>query len=155
MVAAMLGSLLVMLMLAACGSSIGGTGSQGGQSSPVATKPVQTQNCGTLHSNVAGLVESDKAHAMQDENCFLNAYKQCQPAALTFQSTSLDTGVIHHLAVKSSNGSCSLTDGFQHYIAPNPPGGTITYTCASASMQSDGLHIASCGDAGDILIPLK
>jgi hypothetical protein len=151
----MLGSLLVMLMLAACGNTTGGTGSQGGQSSPVATKPAQTQNCGTLHSNVAGLIQTDKAHAMQDENCFFNAYKQCQPATLIFQSTSVDTGVIHNFAVKSSNGSCSLTDGLQHFIAPKPPSRTTTYTCASASMQSDGLHIASCGTAGDILIPSK
>jgi hypothetical protein len=145
---ALSGALVLLCIVAACGTS---ASSQG----PGATTPLPTQNCGTLHSNYAGLMQADKAVAQQDETCFFNAYKQCHPATLIYESFGLDAGSINHLAVKSANGSCSLADGVQHYIAPNPPRGTITYACASASMQADGLHIASCGDAGDVLVPLK
>ena len=157
MVSATLGSLLVMLMVAACGSntSTGGQGGQEGQPGPTATTPLQTQNCGSLHSNLTGLIQSDKAGAMQVENCFFNAYKQCHPATLTYQTVSVDTEVVNHLAVKNKNGSCALTDAVQHSIAPHPLGRAITYSCTSASIETDGLHIASCGDVGDVVIPLK
>jgi hypothetical protein len=148
----MLGSLMLVVAFAACGSN---ATDLGGQPGPTATAPLRTQNCGTLHSNISGLLQADKSSAMQDETCFFNAYKQCHPATLTYQVTSLDTGVFNNLAVKNSNGSCSLTDGVQHFIAPKPPGAATTYTCSSASMEADGLHIISCGDAGDLLIPLK
>ena len=154
MVGAMLGSLLVMLMLTACGSNTN-SGGQGSQPGPTATTPLQTQNCGSLHSNLSGLIQSDKASAMQVENCFFNAYKQCHPATLTYQAVSVDTEVVNHLAVKNKNGSCTLTDAVQHSIAPHPLGGAITYTCTSASMEPDGLHIASCGDVGEVVIPMK
>ncbi len=145
-------SLAMLLFLAACSAGTSGQGSQGGSATGT---PLTTQNCGTLHSTVAGLLQADKAVAQQDENCFFQAFQQCHPATLTFQADSLDTGAIHHLAITGGSGSCHLTDGFQHYIAPNPPGAAISYTCASVQMQSDGLHILSCGDVGEVIIPAQ
>ncbi len=141
---------LVVLLLAACGTNTT-TGGQGNQP----TKAPATQNCGTLHSNHAGLLSSDKANAPQAENCFYQAYHSCQPATLTYETTSVDTGSINHLSVKTTSGTCALFDNVQHFIAPNPPGATTTYACGSASQQSDGLHILTCGDVGDIVIPAK
>jgi hypothetical protein len=151
----MLSSLVLIVVLVVCAACGTNTGGQGGQSSPVAATPLPTQNCGALHGNYAGLLPTDKASAEQDENCFFNAYKQCHPATLTYQVASLDTGSIHHFAVKASNSSCSLSDGLQRYIAPKPPRQTITYPCASASMGAYGLRITACGEAGDVVIPLK
>ncbi|HEV2583276.1 MAG TPA: hypothetical protein VGT44_20620 [Ktedonobacteraceae bacterium] len=142
-------ALAVLFVVAACSS---GTSGQGGSSTAT---PLTTQNCGSLHSTVAGLLQADKAVAQQDETCFYQAYKQCHPATLTYQAASLDTGAIHHFSITARSGSCTLTDGFQHYIAPNPPGGAITYTCAAVQMQSDGLHITACGNAGDVVIPVQ
>ena len=145
------GFLLLVFFLAACGSSTTTTG--GGQPTPTATRPAQTVDCGKIQSRANGIAPSDKAAAQQAVNCFYQAYQKCQPATLMFSSLGLDAGVIHHLAVKNVNGSCAISDGWQHYIAPHPPAGTITYSCASMNMQADGLHIESCGNAGSIVIP--
>lgn len=145
---------LVVLLLAACGTNTTTTGSQGSQGA-TPTKAPATQNCGTLHSNHAGLVSGDKGIAPQAENCFYSAYHSCQPATLTYETTSVDTGVINNLQVKPTTGTCAVFDNVQHFIAPKPPGATTTYSCGAASLQSDGLHILTCGDVGDILIPAK
>ena len=145
------GFLLLVFFLAACGSSTTTTG--GGQPTPTATRPAQTVDCGKIQSRANGIAPSDKAAAQQAVNCFYQAYQKCQPATLMFSSLGLDAGVIHHFAVKNVNGSCAISDGWQHYIAPHPPAGTITYSCASMNMQADGLHIESCGNAGSIVIP--
>ena len=147
------GFLLLGFFLAACGSSSTNTGG-GGQPTPTPTRPAQTVDCGKIQSSANGIAPSDKAAAQQAENCFYSAYQKCQPATLMFSSLGLDAGVIHHFAVKNVNGSCAISDGWQHYIAPQPPAGTITYSCASMNMQADGLHIESCGTVGSVVIPL-
>lgn len=144
--------LLLGLFLAACSTSATTTGG-GSQPTPTPTRPAQTVDCGKIQSHPNGIAPSDKAAAQQAENCFYQAYQKCQPATLMFSSQGLDAGVINHFAVKNVNGSCAISDGWQHYIAPHPPAGIITYSCASMNMQADGLHIESCGNAGSIVIP--
>jgi hypothetical protein len=144
--------LLLGFSLAACGST--STTGGNGQPTPTPTRPPQTVDCGKIQSRLNGIAPSDKAAAQQAVNCFYQAYQKCQPATLMFSALGIDAGVIHHFAVKNVNGSCAISDGWQHYIAPKPPAGTITYSCASMNMQSDGLHIESCGEAGSIVIPL-
>ena len=141
--------LLLGFFLAACGSTGGG-----GQPTPTPTRPAQTVDCGKIQSLANGIAPSDKAAAQQAVNCFYSAYQKCQPATLVFSSFGIDAGVINHFAVKIVNGSCTISDGWQHFIAPKPPAGTITYSCASMNMQADGLHIESCGTVGSIVIPL-
>jgi hypothetical protein len=148
------GFLLLGFFLAACGSSTTTTGG-GGQPTPTATQSTQTVDCGKIQSRANGIASSDKAAAQQAVNCFYQAYQKCQSATLMFSSLGLDAGVIHHFAVKNVNGSCAISDGWQHYIAPQPPAGTITYSCASMNMQTDGLHIESCGTIGSVVIPLS
>jgi len=144
--------LLLGLFLAACGSNT--TTGGGSQPTPTPTRPAQTVDCGKILSHANSIAPIDKAAAQQAVNCFYQAYQKCQPATLMFTSFGVDTGVIHHFAVKNANGSCAISDGWQHFIAPKPPSGTITYTCANMTMQTDGLHIESCGNAGSIVIPL-
>lgn len=144
------GFLLLGFFLAACGSS---TTTGSGQPTPTATRSAQTVDCGKIQSRANGIAPSDKAAAQQAVNCFYQAYQKCQPATLMFSSLGLDAGVIHHFAVKNVNGSCAISDGWQHYIAPRPPAGTITYSCASMNKQADGLHIESCGTVGSVVIP--
>lgn len=145
--------LLLGFFLAACGSSTTTNGD--GQPTPTPTRPVQMVDCGKIQSRANGIAPSDKAAAQQAVNCFYQAYQKCQPATLMFSSSGIDAGVIHHFAVKNVNGSCSISDGWQHYIAPQPPAGTITYSCASMNMQTDGLHIESCGTIGSVVVPLS
>jgi hypothetical protein len=143
-----IGSLLLGFILAACGS----TTTTGGQ--PAST-PTKTVNCGSVHSSAVGIVPSDKASAQKAENCFYQAYQQCRPATLTFTTFEVDTGDIHNFSVKSANGSCAISDGVQHYIAPNPAGAATIYSCATMQLEADGLHIQTCGDLGTVLVPLS
>ena len=146
--------LLVGFFLVACGSNGTTTGS-GGSITPTPTQPAQTVDCGKIQSRVNSIAPSDKAAAQQATDCFYSAYQKCQPATLVFSSFGVDAGAINHLAVKNVNGSCTISDGWQHYIAPHPPAGTITYSCASMSKQADGLHIESCGTIGSLVIPVS
>lgn len=150
-VGAMLSSVLLMILLVGCGTTTSG---QPG-STPTPTTPAQAQKCGTLHNRLNGLAPADKAIAPQVEQCFYQAYKQCHSATLIYDINGLDAGTIHNFSVKSANGTCTITDGFQHYIAPRPPSAPMLYTCASMDMQADGLHIYSCGQANTVLIPLS
>ena len=140
-------SLLLGFFLAACGTNTTTSGQA------TSTPTAQTVNCGSLHGGPGGISSPDKVGVQNAENCFYQAFQQCRPATLTFTAFGVDAGAIHHFSVKSVNGSCTVSDGWQHYIAPNPPGATINYTCATVTKQSDGLHIQTCGDLGTILIP--
>jgi hypothetical protein len=147
------GFLLLGFFLAACGSNSTTTG--GGQPTPTPTRPAPAVNCGQIQSRANGIAPANKAAAQQAAQCFYQAYQKCQPATLVYSSIGVDAGVIHNLAVKNANGSCTVSDGWQHYVAPRPPSSAITYSCASMNMQTDGLHIAACGQAGSIVIPLS
>jgi hypothetical protein len=144
--------LLVGFFLVACGTNttVGG----GGQPTPTPTHPLPTVDCGKIQSRVNSIAPTDKAAAQQAANCFYQAYQKCQPATLMFSAFGVDTGTIHHLSVKNTNGSCTVSDGWQHFIAPKPPSAITTFSCAGMNMQSDGLHINSCGQAGSFVIPL-
>ncbi len=150
--ACIVASFLLVGFLAACGSNT--TVGSGGQPTPTPTKPAPTVNCGQIQSHANSVAPTDKAAALQASNCFYSAYQKCQPATLMYSDYGVDTGAIHHLAVKNVNGSCTISDGWQHFMAPKPPSNTITYTCTGMNMQSDGLHLNSCGQAGSFVIPL-
>lgn len=152
---AVLSILILTLLLAACGYNGTSTGSQPPTSATATpTAPVQVQKCGTLHTMRLLLVPTDQSFAKQDEQCFAQAYQQCHPATLVYSQSSLDTGTIHNFSVKNLNGKCTIQDVVQTYIAPKPAHTTGTYTCSGLAMQSDGLHINSCGAAGDVFMPL-
>jgi hypothetical protein len=143
---------LLMLVLSACGSNTGG---QGQEATPTPTHASQVQKCGTVHTLHSTIAPGDQEMVKQAENCFWQAFQQCQPATLTYQQNELDTGTIHTFTLKSSAGKCNVSDGVQHYIAPQPPGGTTTYACSDVKLQTDGLYIFSCGDVGTVIVPSK
>lgn len=144
--------LLVGFFLIACGSNT--TSGGGGQPTPTPTKPAQAVDCGSIQSHVNNIAPTGKAAAQQAANCFYSAYQKCQPATLVFSDFGVDTGATHNFAVKEANGSCTISDGWQHFMAPKPPSNIVTYSCTGMNMQSDGLHIESCGNIGTIVIPL-
>lgn len=142
--------LLVGFFLAACGSNT----TTGGGGQPTPTQPAQNVNCGKIQSHANSIAPPDKTAAQQAANCFYSAYQKCQPATLMFSDYGVDTGAIHNFAVKNANGSCAISDGWQHFIAPKPLSNIVTYSCTGMNMQSDGLHIESCGNVGTVVIPL-
>ena len=146
-----LGLVLLLGLLAGCGSNYS---AQGGQPQVTPTTALKAQDCGSVHTIRLLVVPTDQSKAKQIENCFWQAYQQCRPATLVFSSSGVDAGVIHNFSVKSANGTCMISDGVQHFIAPKSPGAAKMYTCGSMTMQTDGLHILSCGELGNIVIPV-
>ena len=148
------GLLLTLLclgaLLAACGTN-GGT-TTGGGTAPTPTKAA-VQQCGTIHTTPQGNVTDTNA-AKAAEFCFSQAYQQCQPAKLDYMLISLDSGVNRTFTIKSDNGKCTITDAAQHYVVPQKPGPAQVYTCTGLTTQADGLHLSSCGQDGNLVVPL-
>lgn len=139
--------MVLTVILAACGSN---STTSGGQ--PTSTPSAQVQKCGSVETTPNGLI-TDGTKVIQVENCFWQAYQQCHAASLTFTKRGLDAGAIHAFAIASNNGQCTISDMIQTYIAPNAPRPGNTYACTGLTQQVDGLHFASCGDLGDIVVP--
>jgi hypothetical protein len=139
---------LLLSLLVACGSTYSG---QGGQPQVKATQ--ETQNCGSIHTLHSQVVQADSSKVKQVEDCFSQAYQQCRPATLTFSVSGVDAGTLHTFSLKSVGGTCVISDITQHFIVPRSSSAATTYTCESLTMQTDGLHILSCGKLGSIVIP--
>ena len=142
---------LLMLLLSACGANVGG---QGQVATPTSTPSLQVQKCGIVHTLHSQIAPTDLNIAKQAENCFWQAFQQCQPATLTYAENGLDAGIVNTFTLKSAGGKCAISDGVQHYIAPHPPGNTTTYTCSDVKLQSDGLYVYSCGEVGTVIVPM-
>ena len=148
------GVLVLILLLSACGYNGTIVGSPAPiPPTPTPTPPLQVKNCGSVHTMRLLVVPTDQQFAKQNETCFADAYAACHPATLSYSANSLDTGTIHNFTIKNQNGKCTITDVVQTFVAPRPPKTTATYTCGSAALKSDGLHIYSCGSVGDVFIP--
>ena len=143
---------LFTLVLAACGSNVG---EQGQAATPTTVPSAQVQKCGTVHTLHSQIVSVDQNTVKQTENCFWQAFQQCQPATLTYANNELDTGTVNTFTLKNTGGKCAVSVGVQQFVAPRPPGKPTMYTCSSVKLQSDGLYIFSCGDAGTVVIPSK
>ncbi|MGZ3645982.1 MAG: hypothetical protein ACXVCM_19265 [Ktedonobacteraceae bacterium] len=143
---------LFTLVLAACGSNVGG---QGQATTPTTVPSSQVQKCGTVHTLHSQIVSVDENTVKQTENCFWQAFQQCQPATLTYANNELDTGTVNTFILKNTGGKCAVSVGVQQFVAPHPPGKSTIYACSSVKLQSDGLYIFSCGDAGTVFIPSK
>jgi hypothetical protein len=141
---------LFMLVLTTCGSNVGG---QGQVTTPTSIPSSQVQQCGTVHTLHSQIVPVDQNTVKQTENCFWQAFQQCQPATLTYAKNELDVGTINTFALKNADGKCAVSVGVQQFVAPHPPGKPTMYTCSGVKLQSDGLYIYSCGDAGTVVIP--
>lgn len=167
----LLGTLTVvaLTLLVACGTNAGTsatTGHGGAVTTNTSTTTVSNtgttsgaptglavQSCGTVHTMRLLIVPADKDLAKGVENCFWQAFQQCQAATMIYAQNELDTGTIHHFSLQRVNGSCVITDGVQHFIAPRPAQGTTNYVCAGLTQQADGLHFRACGQLGDVLVP--
>ncbi len=149
------GILLLMVLLSACGYNGTTVGSQPPTPpTPTPTQQLTVKNCGTVHTIRNLVVPTEQQIAKDDETCFAQAYAACHPATLSYSQSSLDTGTIHNFTIKNQNGQCTITDTVQTYVAPKAPHTTGTYTCGSAVLKADGLHVNSCGSIGDVFVPL-
>lgn len=111
-------------------------------------------NCGTLYSHFGphptpSGPTSSTAQAIQ---CFVQAHQRCQAASLSYSSNGVDTGSTDTYYTANTLGRCALSGTSQFYGMLRS--GTTDFTCSSLQQQSDGLHLLSCDQFGDQLIPL-
>ena len=147
-----MGLLLVVISagIAACASS--SSGSQ--NPTPTPTTSTQVQKCGSVRTNPRG-TPLNESTAKQAVDCFWQAYQKCHAASLSFTSTGVDTVAVHTFTIQSNGEQCTIADAVQHAIVPAPLSAAKTYTCTGVTQQADGLHFASCGNDGNIVVPLQ
>lgn len=152
---------LCLVLLTACGTRAGSTttGSSGfpsvtaSKSATTVTTHAQLRKCGVVHTMRMLVVPADQNLARNVEDCFWQAYQQCQPATLIYEQNGLDTGTISTFTLFSGNGRCEITDEVQHFVVPHPPQPTANTICTGLTKQNDGLHFLSCGNMGNVLVP--
>ncbi|MFL5627150.1 MAG: hypothetical protein ACJ788_16340 [Ktedonobacteraceae bacterium] len=138
--------LVIGVGLGACGSN--STGSAG----PTPTTPTQAQKCGTVQTKPNG-DPLNPTSAQQTTGCFWQAFRQCHPATLVYTAAGVDTVTTRTFNIQNNGEQCSIVDVVKHQVIPAPATTAKTYTCSGLTQQSDGLHFASCGTDGNIIVP--
>lgn len=129
--------LLAALGLAACGGASAGAGGGG--------------DCGAVHSAAGGAFTQGTSAV---EDCFWQAYSNCQSATLTFSEMGVDTTNTHTLTIQpGSGGHCSLTDSVSFFQASGGFRTTHSYQCTGMRQSSGGLVAEQCGTEGNVVIP--
>ncbi len=118
-----------------------------------ATTHTNLENCGSLFSHFGPPSEpggsTTTAQAIQ---CFVQAHQKCQAASLSYGTIGVDTGSTTTYYTANNLGRCALsgTSSFSGMVRS----GTTDFTCRTLQQQTNGLHLLSCSDFGDQLIPL-
>lgn len=116
-------------------------------------KQTAIQNCGNV-LGYGNLVPVPRGGGSQHaENCFWQAFQQCQPATLVFSTqsmTRLSVPIIHTFTIHNSAGKCLLSDTKEQRSAPNGPVQIVTYTCAGLEQSPRVLNVLSCGQEGTV-----
>ncbi len=125
----------------------------GNQPSTTSRLSTQVQHCGKVQTAPNGaLLDADAAK--QAINCFWQAYQHCRAASFSFTSSGTDTATIRTFTVEKKRDGCSILDTVQDVMGPNPASAAKTYICTGLAQQSDGLRFASCGEDGDVFVPI-
>lgn len=139
--------IVLLFLLSACSTALSNNSAA---SQPTDLPP---QQCGAVMTFRSIPSSMNQTMAKGAEDCFWQAFQQCQSATLTFTQSDSEASTIHTFALSSEQGSCKVTDQVQHFSPTHMPQSPTTYTCTSMQKHADGLHILSCGPLGTILIP--
>ena len=145
-------SLGLLLLVIGVGLSACGSNSTGSAGSTPTTTPTQAQKCGTVQTKPSGDLLNPTS-AQQTTSCFWQAFRQCHPATMIYIVTGVDTVTTHTFNIQKNGEQCSVVDMVKNQIVPTQPMAAKTYTCSGLTQQSDGLHFASCGNDGNIIVP--
>ena len=143
---------LMLCLLAACGTNTGGTTSSPTPTTSATQPPLQ--HCGAVRTLGIRIVPTNEQGAKSATDCFWQAYQQCHPATLTYTQAGVDTATVHTFSLKKINGKCVVIDTIQHLIVPNRSMPGETAICSGLSQQTDGLHVLACGKEGEVLVPV-
>ena len=141
---------LVLPALAACALVLA-AGVAGCGSTPSSAPLVRATNCGRIIGHFSGASDQGAQNA---EQCFYQAYKQCQSATLGFVLMGVDTSDTYAFTVRpKSSGGCALAAVDTYFFASGGGRTTVkTYTCSGVMQQADALLAQGCGSAGDITV---
>ncbi len=113
------------------------------------------RNCGTLYSHF-GPHPEPSGHTIstaQVIQCFVQAHQQCRAASLSYTAHGVDTGVRDTYYTANSLGGCGLSGESTSYgmVLRNR---TTDFSCNNIIQQADGLHLLSCRQYGDLVVPV-
>jgi hypothetical protein len=151
--------LLIALLgigLTACGyssASIASTFSQTQVQSQAQTQvDTKVKKCGIVQVSGRLEVPVNDTGAAVAENCFLQAFRVCQPAILVYIIGSVDTLLVRTFIIHNNHGKCSITDARQFRLVPRPLTPAVIFTCAGLTKLQNALRINACGRDGNIII---
>ena len=136
-------ALIVSVALVGCGAA-NASGAAGGGAAI---------NCGHVQGALAPHPTATATAAQAAENCFWNAYQQCQTASLTYTRLGVDTEDTYSFTLQRQGTACVLNETHDRAIAPQPAHRLGTYSCTGLTrQQDDSLAAHGCGQDGDITI---
>jgi hypothetical protein len=111
------------------------------------------QDCGNLTSGPPLGTNASNPGAIQAIQCFVQAHQQCRAASLSYTSHGVDTGVKETYYTANSLGGCGLSGESTSYGLVFGDR-TTDFSCSNIIQQADGLHLLSCGQYGDLVVPV-
>ena len=111
------------------------------------------QDCGSLYSGMLSPTALPaNPSATQAFKCFVLAHQQCRAASLSYTSHSVDTGITEVYYTANGIGNCELSGKSTPYgILGNRT--TTAFRCSATTQELDGLHLHSCEQYGEIVVP--
>jgi hypothetical protein len=93
------------------------------------------------------------AAALQAEDCFFQAFQQCQLATLTVTMSGVDAGTINRFAIEKQGDNCRISGSLVRYVVPRPTPMPEQFICQGLTRKNGGLLFSACGAQGDIVVP--
>lgn len=138
--------LLLLLITLIIGSSLALARAQ----TPIITAP----SCGSLTLHEGGqnaYVLSQNSRSI--EQCFVQAYQQCQQRALTVTWMGVDAGSTSTFTLEKQGTGCQISQSSQNYMVGKPDAQANTSICQGLTQSIDALILKQCGNGGNIVIP--
>ncbi len=117
------------------------------------TQGPQAPSCGSLTLHEGGqnaYVLSPGARSI--EQCFVQAYQQCQARALAVTWMGVDAGTASTFTIEKQGNNCQLLQSSQSYVLGHTNAQSEISSCQGLTQTTDSL-ILKCGSGEDILIP--
>lgn len=118
------------------------------------TQGPQAPSCGSLTLHEGGqnaYVLSPGARSI--EQCFVQAYQQCQARALAVTWMGIDAGTTSTFTIEKQGTTCQLLQSSQSYVLGHTNNPSETTRCQGLTQTTDSLILTHCGSGDDMLIP--
>jgi hypothetical protein len=127
----------------------------GARSAAFAATHTAIQDCGSLY-NASGprpQTGGDTIGVRQAIHCFVLAHQQCRAASLSYTTHSVDTGVKDTYTTANGLDGCAISGESTFYVVALHSKTTTDFSCSGLIQKPNGLHLLSCGQYGEIVVP--